>query len=271
MKECSVNLLERIYIKKEYLVCHTLCNQIVKIRFKKYSLIRPEVAIKYFKCIARRFGNYAVDKEVVRISKESKLLLERIAHKELSSTGILMSNLKINGFARISCITENKCGCNECLEKERRVLAIKEYSLDGYSYEDFKNIISLIKKNEKIKTKIMQQMQQYNKYGVRTTREVYDRFFGCYNLKEKRAGIRPFIQKGPWTKESANKLIHSYKTAMSIREMSFFVILYKTCHPSANFIMYNNTQIYYTLIIHKIDLKTKYELRQYIKNKIHKK
>ncbi|EHY65121.1 hypothetical protein NERG_01567 [Nematocida ausubeli] len=271
MKECTVNLLERIYIRKEHLVCHTVCNQVLKIRFKKYSLIRPEVSIKYFRCIARRFGCHAVDKEVVKISKESKLLLERMAHKELVTTGILMSNLKTHGYARIAYTSDSACTCSDCLEKEKRALTIKEYSLGGYTAEDFKSIINLIKKNEKIKIKIRGQEMQYNKCGIRTTREIYDRFFGYYNLKEKRAGIRPFVQKGPWTKENANKLIHSYKTAMSIREMSFFIILYKTSHPSANLILYNNTHVYYTLVIHKVDLKTKYELRQHIKNKMHKK
>ncbi|KAI5191437.1 hypothetical protein NEMIN01_1513 [Nematocida minor] len=271
MKECSVNLAERVFIRKEHLVCHTSCAQILKIRFKKYSMIRPEVSIKYFNCIAKRFGHSTVDKDAVRITKESKLHLEKISGKELASTGILMPNLKNGAFARMAYTTENKCACSECLEEEKRTLAIKECSPGSYSIEDFKSIIGLIKKNEKLNNKMKGQEMLYNKYGIQRIRSIYDRFFGCYNLKEKRAGIRPFTLKGPWTKENANKLIHSYKTSLSIKNMSFFIQLGRNSHNSSHCVVYNNTPVYYTVIIHKIDLKTKSDLRQHIKNKTHKK
>ncbi|KAH9385553.1 uncharacterized protein NEMAJ01_0449 [Nematocida major] len=267
--ECVVDLSERIYIRREHLVCHTACNQILKVRFRRYSLIRPEVAIKYFRCVVKRFGAYGLDKKVVRLSKESKFLLEKIANKELVSTGILMSNLKTGAFARLGYVTDTRCTCSDCMLKECRLLTIKESNTFGYSPEDFKNIINTIQKKEKMKSKIKQQEALYNKFGIKSTRAIYDRFFGCYNLKGKRAGIRPFTLKGPWTKENANKLMHSYKTSLSIKAMSFFVILHKIGHPSASFITYNNSQIYYTLIVHKIDLKTKAELRQHIKSKAH--
>lgn len=271
MKECSANLAEKIYIRKEHLVCHTMCNHIVKIRFKKYSMIRPEVSIKYFKCIVKRFGNYAIAKEVVKLSKESKLALEKISGKELTPTAILMRNLKKGIYARMTYVQECTCMCNECLEEENRTLAIPECSTGPYTLEEFKGIISQIKKKEKIKEKIKEQEASYNKYGIRQIRMIYDRFFGCYNLKEKRAGIRPFTLKGPWTKDSANKLIHSYKTSTSIKNMSFFILIHKHSINPQQFILHNSTPVYYSVIIHKIDLKTKAELRQHIKNKLHKK
>lgn len=271
MKECSVNLAERIHIRKEHLVCYTICNHVVKVRFKKYALIRPDVSIKYFKCIVKRFGNYAVSKEIVKLSKDSKLALEKISGKELVGNAVMMTNLKIGVYARISYTTENTCVCNECLEGERRSLVVKECSMGGYTQEDFKSIIGQIKKNEKLKEKIKEQEASYNKYGIRQIRMIYDRFFGCYTLKEKRAGIRPFVLKGPWTKDNANKLIHSYKTSISIKNMSVFVLIHKSAASMGHFIVYNGSPVYYSLIVHKIDLKTKAELKQHIKNKTHKK
>lgn len=270
MKKCSVDPSAKIFVRKEHLVCQTACSRILKIRFKNYSMIRPEVSIKYFNCLVRRFGSYRLEKEVVRISKESKLFLERLTKKEIAATGILMPNLKTQTYARLGYTTDNQCCCDNCLESERRTLHIKENSLGGYSAEEFKALINSIKKKEKIKNKIKEQEISYNKYGIRTIRSIYERFFGCYNLKEKRAGIRPFTLKGPWTKDNANRLMHSYKTSMSIKNISFFILIHKNnIPPTAHTITYNNTTVYYTLAIHKIDLKTKTELRQHINNKKH--
>ncbi|OAG31805.1 hypothetical protein NEDG_00280 [Nematocida displodere] len=270
--ECTVNTEERIYIRKHHVVCHTLCGHMVKLRTKRPPFINPEVSIKYSRYLSERIGaHYVLKRRHAQISKDCKIILERITMKKLCTTGILMENLKATPYLKMRLGSkQSECLCTHCKNKiegvpeEHRNLDISTESSKGtYSPEDFSEIIGKITAKENIFQKIKHLQSVYDKYGQETVRWLHTRFFGCYRIKEKRAGIKPFVLKGQWTREKAQKFFYSYKTAQSLKNLSFFINL----HPeqTQSHIVHKDRKIFYTLKISKIDLQPRAQMEKYVK------
>ncbi|KAI5181349.1 hypothetical protein NEOKW01_1543 [Nematocida sp. AWRm80] len=232
-----IEIGQRLYVRKEHVVCHTNCGRVIKIRLKRAGKIRPAISIKYSMYLSKRIDHmYTVPKSIARLSKDSKVLLETILGCRVNGSGILMHNLKTPMHTRVFLKP-----LHLSFWKYPQKTSFPDYSLipmefssGDYDKNLFKSISIEILKQEQIIEKISKQQTLYDKYGQDHINTLFSRYFGCYRLKKKCAGIKPFILKGQWTRDKAEDCLYSYKTASSLRESSFFINIHSITTISNN-------------------------------------
>lgn len=270
--ECVVDTGRSIHLGRTYVVCHTVCGGILRIRLRSCAQIKPEVSIKYMKYLAAKIGTkYVLTQHAVALSKDSRLLVERRVSKRVCAFGTYAENLKVHPFLKISLNRHHDSreisACKKCASVPYQIRAISEtacieYSASPFSQSDFLSIVQAILQEEKILDKITSLSSVYDRYGQSTVKWLATRFAGCSKIKEKRAGIKPFVLKGQWTREKAQRFFYSYKTAMAIREMSLFVSLVDPSTPRASTIIHNGHPVFYTVKISHIELKSRKEIEK---------
>lgn len=271
--ECTVDVTQKIWIRKHYVVCHSTCGRIVKVQLRRKANIKPEVAVKYYRYLARKIGQqYLIEKRPCLLSKESQLLLERIVGQELSRAGIAMDNLAAGAHAKVSLSPPHSaCSCPRCtpaLCHGAVPLYVELRAAAPLAEPELLNLTHLVIAREKILDKIKYQETLYNKYGIDAVRMLRRRFFGCYRSRGKMLGIKPFTLKGQWTKEKARDFFYSFKTALALQDLSLFITLRPAApasdpspaggHPNDpnRPLVCQGAAVDYAVKIHKIDLKS---------------
>ncbi|KAI5170690.1 hypothetical protein NEFER03_0149 [Nematocida sp. LUAm3] len=269
--ECIINTEKEIYLREGYVFCYTICNRVLKVRLFNKKTIHPEVFIKYMKYLSMRIDpKYVLEQHMAYINKESKMVLERIVGSRVCSTGILTEDLKAFPFLRVSF---GKSSLNElppALPLSFLLLhpsAETEASPALLQNHDSVEVIERVLLQERLLEKIKDQQKTYNKYGRETIHTLQRRFFGCYALKKKRMGIKPFTLKGEWTKEKAQKFLYSYKTYLALCRSSFFINFLPYPDNSHGAVEMNGTMYYYRIKISKIKLIRRKEIEENIRFK----
>lgn len=270
--ECVVDAGRSIHIGRTYVICHTACGGILRIRLKSCVQIKPEVSIKYMKYLAAKIGSkYVLPLRAVALSKDSRLLVERRVSKRVCAFGTYAENLKVHPFLKISLSrhadSREVSACRKCASVPYQIRALSEtacieYSASPFSQSDFQSIADAILQEEKILEKISSLSSVYDRYGQSTVTWLASRFAGCSRIKEKRAGIKPFVLKGQWTREKAQRFFYSFKTAMAIREMSLFISLVDPSTPGASVLLHNGHPVFYAVKVSHIELKSRKEIEE---------
>ncbi|KAI5185617.1 hypothetical protein NEHOM01_0943 [Nematocida homosporus] len=245
--ECSVDFNKPISVRASHVVCRTRCGRVIRLRlFEKSVPARPDVAIKYTQCLTKRIGyKYLTATNIGYINRESRLALEQRIGTRIVPCGAITEDLKKTSYIR---------GILQCEMGGRRSAIIKDYDLDLPGESDPQEVLQLIINNENLFHKIAEQQKKFNRYGVETIRMLQKRFFGCYHLQKKRAGVHPFVLKGSWTREKASRFFYSYKTSLALERVALFINLFPKETEHTTKLEIKGKTVYYHVRIDRIDI-----------------
>lgn len=290
---------EMIYERTRYVVVRTACREVLKIRKDYGTRISPGVAIRYYRYLASKIGRkYVVEKRAVEIDRDSKLMLEKIVGKRMCRAGILMEDMASGCYAKLRLgwaeafvqAAGKRCSCHFCFRTKNRYEHCAKDLFDGKVHEvlteflrkgtrdlevcsgpidqqELIQIVSAILSKEPLLQKVKQLQHTYDRFGPLKLRWLYEKYFGCYMLRAKKVGLKPFVLKGNWTKEKAEEFFYSYKTAMALRDITVFIRLFPDEDtrraPELSSVEHSGRRVYYEIKITKIDLRSKSRLDYY--------